>query len=203
MVGVIFSGRLSNQIGTDNALLKIDDKTLIEILYERIKSAFEKIVLSTNKPENYNFLSLEKIRDVYPDLNPLSCIHSSLLQTGANRIFIISCDTPFITPSLINYLVNIKTEEMIVVPRAAGNVYYSIGIYSKELLPIAEKVLSANYIAKKIYEEKKTFHFSMKNFVERVGAEVVNVEFEKFYFDDLFFNMKTLEDYEYVKYRLF
>lgn len=203
IVGVILSGGLNRRMGTTKALLKIDNKTLIEILYERINSIFDEIVISTNSPEEYDFLNLEKIIDVYPNLGPLSGIHSSLSKINADKIFILSCDTPFITASLIKHLLKIETDELIVVPKAEGIVHHSIGIYSKKLLPIAEQVLSANYVAKKIYEEKKSFIFSMKNFIERVGAEIVDVEKEKFYFSDLFFNMNTPEDFEYVKEKLF
>lgn len=203
IAGVILSGGLSRRMGTNKALLKIDNKTLIEILYERISSIFEKIVISTNSPEDYDFLKLDKIKDVYPNLGPLSGIHSTLSKLDVEKIFVVSCDNPFITSSLINHLLKIETDELIVVPKAEGIIHYSIGIYSKKLLPIAEQVLNANFIAKRLYEEKKSFFFSMKNFIERVGAEVVDVENEKFYFNDLFFNMNTPEDFEYVKEKLF
>ncbi|MEG8946076.1 molybdenum cofactor guanylyltransferase [Rosettibacter firmus] len=203
IVGVILSGGQSERMGSKKALLKFDDKTLIEIIYERIKSIFDKIVISTNNPEDFEFLSLDKIKDIYPNLGPLSGVHSSLSQVESDRVFIMSCDTPFITTSLINHLLNVKTDEFIIVPKAEGVVHHSIGIYSKEILPLAEKILSANYVAKKIYEEKKPFYFSMRNFIERAGAEIVDVEKEKFYFHDLFFNMNTPEDYEYVKEKLF
>lgn len=203
IAGVILSGGLSQRMGTNKALLKIDDKTLIEILYERINSTFDKIVISTNTPEEFDFINLKKIKDIYPNLGPLSGIHSTLSELDVEKIFVLSCDTPFVTTNLINHLLGINTDELIVVPKAEGIVHHSIGIYSKKLLPIAEQVLSANFVAKKIYEEKKSFIFSMKNFVERVGAEIVDVENEKFYFSDLFFNMNTPEDYEYVKEKLF
>ncbi len=203
VAGVILSGGMSQRMGINKALLKVDDKTLIEILYERISSSFDRIVISTNTPDEYNFINLKKIKDKYPNLGPLSGIHSTLLELDVDKIFVFSCDTPFITTNLINHLLGIKTDELIVVPKAEGIVHHSIGIYSKKLLPIAEQVLSANYVAKKIYEEKKSFIFSMKNFIERVGAEIVDVENEKYYFSDLFFNINTPEDFEYVKEKLF
>lgn len=184
------------------SLLIFDDKLLVRILYERLNKIFDNIIISTNKPEDYDFLPVQKLKDIYPGFVPLSAIHSSLTHTAADQVFIVSCNTPFLTTSLIYHLLNIQTEELIIVPKAKNIVYHSIGIYSKKILPIAEEVLRANFIAKKIYEEKKPFYFSMKNFVERVGAEIVDVEKEKFYFNDLFFKIDSLEDYEYVKERL-
>lgn len=203
IIGVILCGGISSRMGMNKSLLKIENKTLIEIIYERIKKVFDKIIISTNEPDDYSFLPIEKIKDIYPNLGPLSGIHSSLSYVNEDKIFIISCNTPFITTSLIKHLLTIQTDEPIIIPKAKDKVQYLIGIYSKEILPIAQEVLDANTIAKRIYEEKKLFTFSIENFIERVGAEIVNVENEIFYFSDLFFNMNTPEDYEYVKEKLF
>ncbi|MCX7798656.1 MAG: molybdenum cofactor guanylyltransferase [Melioribacter sp.] len=199
---VILPGTKLENLDTDKSLLKFDNKTLIEIIYERVNCIFDNIIICTETPENYDFLPIQKIKSFYPGFGTLSAIHATLKNFSIDKIFTISCDTPFVTCSLINHLLNIKTDELIIVPKARGIIHFTIGIYSKNILPITEEVLNANFIAKKIYEKKKPFCFNIENFLERVGAEIVDVEKEKFYFNDLFFNINTLDDYQYVKEKL-
>lgn len=203
ITGVILSGGKNSRMQTNKALLKIDGQTLIEKIFDLFSSLFKEIIISTNEPELYPFINALKVKDEYIDLGPLAGIHSALKVSKTEKIFALSCDTPFITKSLIDHLINIKTEQPIVLPKTSKGIQFLCGIYSKEILPVADKVLSVNTEAKKIYEKKKSFRFSLSSFVERVGAEIIDVEFERFYFNDMFFNINTPEDLEYASSRLF
>ncbi len=106
---------------------------------------------------------------------------------------------PFILPDLIKYLINYKTDELITVPFAEQRTHYLCGIYSIELIPILESILESNIEARNNNKEIIKSSLSLWNFVERVGAEIVDVEEKIFYMKDLFFNINTPEDFEYTK----
>lgn len=202
IMGVILSGGKSERMGTNKSLLRIDGRTLIESIYGIMIQVFEKVIISTNEPEQYDFLKTEKIPDIIKDFGPLSGIHASLNFTKTNRIFVVSSDMPFLITSLIKYLVEVKTEEAIVLPKAENQIQYLCGIYSKDILPVAENILRANLEAKIKNQMIKKSAVSLWNFVDRVGAEIVDIEHKVFYMKDLLFNINTPEDWEYAKERI-
>lgn len=202
ITAVILSNRNSSNLSVNNALLKVDDKTLIERLFELLKQTFEEVIICTNEPELYDFIDAKKVKDIFPNLGPLAGIHSALTSTTAEKIFIASCDMPFLVKPLINYLIEHESVEPIVLPEAEEKEEYLCGIYDRSLLPLIEKILRDVTEADGENQLVKCSAFSLWNFVERVGADIVNVEFEKWYFNDLFFNINTPQDWEYVKEKL-
>lgn len=202
LTGVILAGGKSSRMGVDKSLLKIDDVTLIERCYELMKSVFTKVVISTNNPDQFDFINSEKVKDIYQDFGPLSGIYSALKFLNAKKVFVLSVDMPFILPDLIRYLINFETDELITIPFAEQRTHYLSGIYSIELIPILESILESNIEARNNNKEIIKSSLSLWNFVERVGAEIVNVEEKVFYMKDLFFNINTPADFEYVKNRL-
>jgi molybdopterin-guanine dinucleotide biosynthesis protein A len=202
VTGVILAGGKSSRMGVNKSLLKIDDVTLIERCYELMKSVFAKVAISTNDPARFDFVNTVKIKDIYQDFGPLSGIYSALRFLNTQKVFILSVDMPFILPDLLRYLLNYKTDELITVPFAVQRTHYLCGIYGKELIPILESILESNIEARNNNKEIIKSSLSLWNFVERVGAEIVDVEEKIFYMKDLFFNINTPEDFEYVKTRL-
>lgn len=202
ITGVILSNRNRDRLSLYNPLLKIDDKTLIERLFELMKQTFEEVIICTNEPELYDFIDTKKVKDIFPDLGPLAGIHSALTSTTAEKIFVVSCDIPFLVKPLINFLIEHKSCEPIVLPEAEEKIEYLCGTYDRSLLPIIEKILTDVSEADGKNQHVKSTAFSMWNFVERIGADIVNVEFERWYFNDLFFKINTTQDWEYAKEKL-
>ena len=200
--GVILVGGRNNRMGANKALLKIDGKTFIERSVDLMESIFKENLLCTNNSEGLEFLDIQKIENFYPDFGPLAGIHSALNCSCTEKIFVIPCHMPFLTQSIIKHLINIITMESIVLPSVGENVQYLCGIYHKNILPVLDNVLTAVNEAIKNNKDVKKSAFSVWNFVERIGAEVIDVELERFYFNDMFFEVNTTEDYEYVLDRL-
>lgn len=202
ITGVILAGGKSSRMGVNKALLKIDDVTLIERSFDLMQSIFAKVVISTNNPSQFDFIHAEKVTDFYSDLGPLSGIYSSLKLVSTEKIFLVSVDMPFILPDLIRYLINYKTDELITVPVANEKIQYLCGLYNSKLIPILENILESNIVSRNNNKEIIKSSLSLWNFVERVGAEIVDVVEKIFYMKDTFFNINTPEDFEYVKTRL-
>ncbi|HOI28238.1 MAG TPA: molybdenum cofactor guanylyltransferase [Melioribacteraceae bacterium] len=202
VTGVILSGGKSSRMGVNKSLLLIDNIPLIQIIYERMKKVFSRIIISTNEPELYDFLDAGKVEDTYKGFGPLGGIHSSLSFSRTERIFVVSADMPFLLPDLFRFLLDVKSEEEIVVPGAENRIQFLCGIYGRRLIPIAESILSASREAIVNNKELIRSSLSLWNFAERTGFTVVDVSEKIFYMKDLFFNINTPEDFEYVKERL-
>ncbi len=104
ITGVILAGGQSSRFGSNKALALLRGKPLIQHIADTIGPVFEDILLVTNSPEEYGFLNIQMIQDVYQDMGPLAGIHAALKHTGKQWIFVVGCDMPLVTPGIITFL---------------------------------------------------------------------------------------------------
>jgi len=196
VTGIILSGGKSSRMGGNKSLLKIGELTIIERVRDLMKSLFNKVILITNDPADYKFLNIPIFEDLFKRKGPLAGIHSGLAHSSSEKNFIISCDFPFITPEMIKYLVDFKTEKLITVTRANGYIQQLAGKYSKESVYEAEKILNDQLSAETKGGNPKKRNISALKLIERVGAEIITAESLPFYKEEIFFNMNEIEDYK-------
>ena len=202
ITGIILSGGKSKRMGVNKSLLKIGNKSLIEIIHEIIVDLFEEIILSTNESQLYEFLKLKSYKDIYPNKGPLSGIHSGLINSKTDKNFVVSCDMPFMTSEMIEYLVDYKCNKPIVVAKADGFIQQLCGLYDKSCLPIIKKILSEDSESENRNVQQQKRGCKVLELINKAGAEIINAETLPFYNKDLFFNMNSTDDYTYVKEKL-
>jgi molybdopterin-guanine dinucleotide biosynthesis protein A len=96
---------------------------------------------------------------------------------------------------MIEYIIEYKSDKLVKYSYASGRHHYLAGVYSKILLSEIEKLfLSGNMVT-----AEKEKHFSIVNLLKNVEAEIIHPENLPFYNDELFFNLNTPEDFEYLK----
>lgn len=195
ITAIILSGGKSSRMGTNKALLKIGDKTIIERVRDQMQQIFKDVVLITNTPEEYKFLDLPIYEDIYKHKGPLAGIHSGLLNSSTDTNFIISCDLPLITKEMIEYLIAFKTNKLITVARANGYIQQLAGKYFKECLVTAEKILKEQVILENRNTEQKKRGCNVLRLINRIGAEIISAESLPFYNEDLYFNVNRTADY--------
>src|SRR5699024_12091296 len=61
--GVILAGGKSTRMGTNKALLKIDNRTVIEKVASELQLVCDKVIIVTNVPDDYRFLDFDLIGD--------------------------------------------------------------------------------------------------------------------------------------------
>lgn len=189
----ILSGGKSSRIGTNKSLLEIDGKSLIHSLVELLDALFSNVVISSNEPYMYEFAGKKVIQDIFPDRGPLSGIHSSLQSSNTERNFFISCDMPFITPDVINFLCAYKSDSSVILPKTEGRIQLLCGLYSKRILP------EVNSLLEDVNQKVSNLKGSMFELLDRVDKDIIDVIDMDFYHTDLFFNINTPEDYNYAK----
>lgn len=195
VTGIILSGGKSSRMGGNKSLLKFEDQTIIERVRDLMKSLFNEVILITNDPADYKFLSIPIFEDLFKQKGPLAGIHSGLTHSSSEKNFIISCDLPFITPEMIKYLVDFRTEKLITVAKATGHIQQLAGKYSKESVYEAEKILNDQLSGEAKGGNQTKKDISALKLIERVGAEIISAESLPFYKKELFFNMNDVEDY--------
>lgn len=102
---VILAGGLSSRMGSDKALLRFDNETMLERIVRVVEPMVGNIVIMLSKtlalPSNLKF-DQQKIqigRDRKKEQGPLQGIADacSLLQENTGYVFVLSCDLPFIS----------------------------------------------------------------------------------------------------------
>ena len=133
--------------------------------------------------------------DIYKHKGPLSGIHSGLIHSKTEKIFFISCDLPLMSEEMIKYIVEFESKKPAKYCSVSNYHHYLAGIYPKSLLPEIEKV----FLLYKKSSTKKEQFYSVKYLIDKVGAEVINPVGLSFYNDDLFFNLNSPGDFDYIK----
>ncbi len=198
ITGIILSGGFSSRMGKDKAFLKLNDETVIEQIVKVLKSVFKEVIIITNTPDAYGFLSVRKYRDVHKYKGHIGGIHSGLFHSSTENNFIISCDLPLIPAELIAYIIEYKSEKPVKYCFADGRHHYLAGVYNKQLLLRIEDVLASGVNS----SEGKDEHFSIRYFLNDFGCEVIYVDNLDFFRSEYFFNLNTPEDYEQLKFIL-
>lgn len=189
ITGVILAGGKSSRMGTNKSFLKIGNQTIIERIADLMKSVFSEVILITNTPEEYPFLNLPTFEDIYKWKGPLAGIHSALVHSKTEKIFVLSCDVPLMSKEMIEYIVEYNSDKPIIFCEAAGYHQPLVGVYSKVILCEVENFISTTEVS------DKSFH----HFLKSVEAEIIHPEKLSFYKDELFFNVNRPEDFEELK----
>jgi len=196
---IILSGGKSSRMGTNKSKLKINGTALIGRTIKLCKSLFAEIIIITNDAGEYKDLDVKCYKDIYPNLGPLSGIHSGLINSKTENNFIISCDMPFVNKEVIEFLLESNSSKKIILPKIKNKIISMCGIYKKSCMQKAERLLQK---AKLESTEKGKTKIKLFYLINAVDADIIDVEQQSFYYKDLFFNMNTLEDYEYAKEKL-
>jgi molybdenum cofactor guanylyltransferase len=194
VTGIILAGGKSLRLGSDKALLKIGDKTVIERIAELMTSIFAKNLLSVDAPGAYAFLNIPMVEDFYHDAGPLGGLHAALGRSTTARNFIISCDMPLICREMIEYFASCKSAKQVVIARAAGRLQLLPGILDKSLLPLLDEMLEKSPNG----PSGKNRDLSLYALFERAASEIIDPSTLPSYRDEIFINMNSKADYEQI-----
>jgi molybdopterin-guanine dinucleotide biosynthesis protein A len=137
ITGIILAGGLSSRMGTDKALMKIGEKTLLENAVEICKPVCSSIIISSNK-QAHKFKEYLLVKDEIPDCGPMGGIYSAIKKSKTNWNFVLSVDSPFVKSTFIKSLFSEKEGFNCVVPVHPIGKEPLIALYHKNVLPEIE-----------------------------------------------------------------
>ena len=183
---VILAGGKNTRLGGKNkAFLKINDKTIIEDIIEKLNLLFNEIIIVSNTPDDYNnFLKgIKIVTDLVENKGPLGGIYTGLCQISTQVAFIVSCDMPFLNIDLIkNQILDFgKNRYDIFIPRINNNIEPLHSIYKKSIL---------KKLGNHLETSKKT---SVRDFFSLVNSGYFDIE-DSLRNQKAFTNINTAED---------
>jgi len=111
--GCILAGGKSRRFGEDKRFYRLNDRTLIEIVIEKLKKIFDKVYIIC---DNEDFMRkklkcsgaiyrTQIIEDIEKYKGPLTGIYSFFKRTDEKSGFFIPCDMPYLSVEFIRYFV--------------------------------------------------------------------------------------------------
>ena len=156
ITGVILAGGKSRRMGENKAWLALGENSLIGHVIGRTRLVTDELLLITNNPDEYAHLNLRMHADIVPNTGTLGGVYTGLTYASHETVLCVACDSPFLEPKLLTYLVSALGEYDAVMPYT----HNGIGIrnpshpdepritlqtlcaaYSKRCLPIIESML--------------------------------------------------------------
>jgi molybdopterin-guanine dinucleotide biosynthesis protein A len=147
LAGAVLAGGQSRRMGRDKALLPLGGVPMIRILTDRLARIAEPVVVIADRADRYSFLGVPVLADLRTGCGPLGGIHTALRQLDAEEVFVLACDTPFVSEELIAYIAAFPTDAPARVALMDGRLHPLCGVYSRACLPAIEEAIAAERFA--------------------------------------------------------
>jgi molybdopterin-guanine dinucleotide biosynthesis protein A len=180
ITGIILAGGQSTRMGTDKALIQINEKTLLENAIDICKPVFSEILVSSNNPDHGKF-GAKIIPDEFANCGPLSGIYSCLKKSETDWNFVISVDAAFIELDFIRYLTTQIGDFDAIVPLHDKGKEPLISIYHKNGLIEMQKHL-------------KSGNLKMQNLINAINTKFVGSQKWVEKYPKIFTNLNCPED---------
>ena len=185
---VIQVGGLSSRMGEDKALKPFLGRPLIQRVIDGLAPIADEVIVTTNRPEAYEFLNLRLIPDLKPGRGALGGLYTAIASATSPLVAVIACDMPFASKMFFEGARRIMVEEDADVVIAKTDEGYEPfhAIYRRETcLPAIEAAIAAD-------QWKVISWFSKVRVRELTSQEVT-------FFDPTglcFWNLNTPEEFE-------
>jgi len=147
LAGAVLAGGRSRRMGRDKGLITLGGVPMVRIVVERLARLADPVVVIADRTTRYSQLDLPVLADLRPGCGPLGGIHAALRQLDAREVFVLACDTPFVSEELIAYIASFPTEAPARVAGMDGHRHPLCGVYSRPCLPAIEEAIENRRLA--------------------------------------------------------
>lgn len=181
LTGIILSGGKSSRMGREKGLCLLKEKPLIAFSIKALNNVCDSLIISANNRQ-YDSFGYPVVKDEIAGIGPAGGIYSCLKASGTDDNYIISSDTPMITPELIRHILSHKSNYDAVVPVVNGFTEPLCAFYRKSCIAsFRESIFAGKY--------------KIQDIIKGLNCNFIKIEpTEIFYHSHLFTNVNTLED---------
>jgi molybdopterin-guanine dinucleotide biosynthesis protein A len=148
----VLAGGQSRRMGADKALLRIgeDEPPLISRVIERISAISPDIKIIGNGRRSYDQFGIPVVEDRFGDAGALGGLATALDSANTSRVLVVSCDMPFLSVSLIQWMSAMHSRYDVLVPTTSTSmsgksqtVYQPLhAIYDRSCLQVVANALA-------------------------------------------------------------
>ncbi len=107
----IQAGGASSRMGEDKALKPFLGRPLIQRVVERLSPIADEMVVTTNRPEDYQFLGLRLTPDLKPGRGALGGLYTAVASASHPLVAVVACDMPFASPTFLEAASQLMVQE--------------------------------------------------------------------------------------------
>ncbi len=184
---VILAGGASSRMGRDKAKLPYGDKTLLEYMISIYSKSFDRIILSVDRLNRFDFPNAEQVVDEYSSVGPMAGIYSVFTKTDATEFFLTATDIPFGDPELARKIMEFgEGYSACVLKRNSGYYEPLFAMYNKECMDEVKYCLENG-------------EYSFKGLFKRIALRTLNenelAPFSPKPFEEIFINTNSPKEY--------
>jgi molybdopterin-guanine dinucleotide biosynthesis protein A len=142
---IILAGGQSLRLGRDKVLERFDDKSLLEQVISRIESLTRDVIVVTARertlPQAASHPKMRTVSDIFAGGGSLGGIYTGLVTSNSFYNLVVACDMPFLSQSLLRYMIEIADGFDFVLPRVNSHYEPLHAVYSKNCLAGIETLL--------------------------------------------------------------
>lgn len=86
---------MSSRMGEDKALKPFLGRPLIHRVIDRLTPIADELIVTTNRPGDYEFLNLRLIPDLKPGRGALGGLYTAIASAASPLVAVVACDMPF------------------------------------------------------------------------------------------------------------
>ena len=138
---------MSARMGEDKALKPFLGHPLIQRVVDRLAPIADEIIVTTNRPAEYEFLKLRLVSDLKPGRGALGGLYTAIASAASPLVAVVACDMPFASLMFFEGARRLMVEEGADVVIAKMDEGYEPlhALYRREIcLPAIESAINAD-----------------------------------------------------------
>ena len=184
VTGLVLAGGQSRRMGRDKAHLPWGRTTLIAHTIETLRPLVNELLVVVDDARRFRHLDARVVEDLVPNAHALGGLYTGLRTASYGRCFASGCDTPFLNPQLIRFLLGQAEGYDLVIPRTAQGLQPLHAVYARSALAVIEEQLR---------DRQWGFHALVPKVRTKIVEPKVIAEYDPEHLS--FFNLNTPEDY--------
>ncbi len=147
ITAIILAGGQSRRMGYDKAFLPWGDTTLIEHLLERLRPVTDELIVAVKDARRFRHVRATVVEDVVPDAHALGGLYTGLMAASSDLCFVCGCDTPWLEPGVIRWLIREADGYDVAVPRTRDGLQPLHAVYRVSVRSVIEEQLRRGELA--------------------------------------------------------
>ncbi|HTY35871.1 MAG TPA: molybdenum cofactor guanylyltransferase [Bacteroidota bacterium] len=186
IIGAVLTGGKSSRMGTDKALLPFRDRPLVQGAVETLRQVFSTVVLVGGDRNAYELHGVNFLPDIFSDCGPLAGIHAALTYARPHPVYVLACDTPFVSSEVVQHILDAEKSDRTRVAVFEDVLQPLCGLYNTSCLELVETDLRHG-------------RYSVRRFLEAIDCVRVPISTSlPFVTPNTFLNINRPEDYRSI-----
>jgi len=139
----ILAGGKSTRMGSDKALVTLDDRTLLARALDLASSVTPNVHIVGDPAKFASFAPV--VQDIFQNCGPLAGIHAALRSSPTDLNLILAVDVPFISTAFLEYLIEraCRNPAVVTIAQTAEGYQPLSAIYCRQFADLADTALRA------------------------------------------------------------